>query len=100
MKDLMLIKKILDKDKADEVYPVTFDLDKSFERSIAVGIFNDLMEKKIIKSKRFTIKDHSFTVDILPRSINEVIDIIIKKGMYIYGVYTLYDNYIEEGELK
>lgn len=56
MKDLMLIKKILDKDKADEVYPVTFDLDKSFERSIAVGIFNDLMEKKSLNQRDLLLR--------------------------------------------
>lgn len=100
MKDLLLIKKIQAKTDSMERVPVTFDLDESFEKSIAMGIFNDLNKKNIIKSNRFTIREHSFTIEILPISITEVIEEIIKRGLYIYGVYTLYDNLLEEGDIK
>lgn len=98
MKDLLLIKKIIDEKETSEVYPVTFDLDDSFKRSVALDIFKELNDKSIIKSNRFTIKDHSFTIDILPSSITRIIEEIIRRNMKIYGIYVLYDNYIEEGE--
>ena len=79
MKDLLLIKKIEDKSERGEVFPVTFDLDESFERSMAVDIFNDLRKKDLIRSAKFTIRDHSFTVDILPSSITRIIEEIIKR---------------------
>lgn len=98
MKDLLLIKKIIDEKETSEVYPVTFDLDDSFRRSVALDIFKELSDKAIIKSNRFTIKDHSFTIDILPSSITRIIEEVIRRKMKIYGIYVLYDNYIEEGE--
>lgn len=98
MKDLLLIKKIEDKSERSEVFPVTFDLDESFERSMAVDIFNDLRKKDLIRSAKFTIRDHSFTVDILPSSITRIIEEIIRRKLDLYGVYILYDDYIEEGE--
>lgn len=100
MKDLLLIKKIQAKDESRDFVPVTFDLDESFEKSLAMGIFDELNKKNIIKTNRFTIREHSFTIEILPISITRIIEEIIKRGLYIYGVYTLYDNYLEEGELK
>lgn len=98
MKDLLLIKKIDNKMGSTDLMPVTFDLDEKFKRSIAMDIFNDLAEKSIIQSNRFTIKDCSFTIDILPSSITRVIEEIIKRDLDIYGIYILYDNYIYEGE--
>ena len=99
MKDLLLIKKIQANYEREEIFPVTFDLDDNFHKSLAIDIFNKLQKNSIVESDRFIIKKNSFTIDIKTLNITKVIEEILSKNLSIYGIYTLYDNYIE-GEEK
>ncbi|MDY3006613.1 UDP-N-acetylmuramoyl-tripeptide--D-alanyl-D-alanine ligase [Anaerococcus sp. AGMB00486] len=95
MGDMLLIKK-LDKGQfnSNNIIPVTFTTDTS-DRCKLVGFFNYLKEKNLVKSNRIYIKNSSFTIDIISSNITKVTKELIENNFMIYGVYILYDDYLE-----
>lgn len=93
MNDVLLIKK-LDQFNIEKAVPVTFNIGKIEDKSIAMHIFNTLKEKNLLSGKKLTITNDSITLFILCENITKVIEELIKYKQKIYGVYILYDNYL------
>ncbi|WP_243342444.1 hypothetical protein [Anaerococcus sp. AGMB09787] len=92
MKDLLFIRKIEADKGIDEVYPITFELGGTFEKDAAIKIFNKLEDMKVIESNRFTIRGNSLTIYIQAQNINKVVELLIKEGINIYGIYVVYGD--------
>ena len=92
MADVLLIKN-LNEDQLNNIIPVTIKTNIS-DRDKLVGIFNCLVEKKLVETNRLAIKKSSITIDLISSNITEVIKELIKNKCMIYGVYVLYDDYL------
>ena len=92
MADVLLIKN-LNEDQLNNIIPVTIKTNIS-DRDKLVGIFNCLIDEKLVETNRLAIKKSSITIDLISSKITEVIQKLINNGCMIYGVYILYDDYL------
>lgn len=92
MADVLLIKN-LNEDQLNNIIPVTIKTNIS-DRDKLVGIFNCLIDEKLVETNRLAIKKSSITIDLISSNITEVIQKLINNGCMIYGVYILYDDYL------
>lgn len=92
MADVLLIKN-LNEDQLNNIIPVTIKTNIS-DRDKLVGIFNCLIDEKLVETNRLAIKKSSITIDLISSKITEVIQKLIDNGCMIYGVYILYDDYL------
>ena len=85
--------KNLNEDQLNNIIPVTIKTNIS-DRDKLVGIFNCLIDEKLVETNRLAIKKSSITIDLISSKITEVIQKLIDNGCMIYGVYILYDDYL------
>ncbi len=71
MADVLLIKN-LNEDQLNNIIPVTIKTNIS-DRDKLVGIFNCLIDEKLVETNRLAIKKSSITIDLISSKITEVI---------------------------
>ena len=99
MKNVSLIKKIEYEDDLSKTYPVTFVLEYDFDRSKAREIFNEIKEQSLLAHDKIIVGNNSFTVEISLKNIGQITKILLKNNLDFYGVYVLYDNFLEMKEV-
>lgn len=99
MKNVSLIKKIEYEEDLSKTYPVTFVLDFDFDRSKAKEIFNEIKDQSLLAHNKINVGNNSFTVEIPLKSIGQITKILLKNDLGFYGVYVLYDNFLEMKEV-
>lgn len=100
MKNVSLIKKIEYPGKHPEAYPVTFDIGYDFDRETLKHIFNEIKDKSLLAGDGINLGKNSFTVQILLKNIPKITTILTAQGQIFYGIYVLYDNFLEMKEVE
>lgn len=96
MKSISLIKKIEYKDDLSQTYPVTFVIDFDYDKEKAKSVFNEIKNQALLAYDTLTLGNNSFTIHIPLTSIPKITQILSSYKFNFYGVYVLYDNYLED----
>lgn len=99
MNNVSLIKKIEYEDDLSKTYPVTFALDHDFDRSKPKKFFNEIKEQSLLAHDKINVGNNSFTVEISLKNVGQITKILLKNNLDFYGVYVLYDNFLEMKEV-
>lgn len=97
MDNISLIKKIEYNSK--DIYPVTFELGYNLDRIKLGEIYQILKKDEIISRDKLNVDKNTFTIDLKLDKISEVASILIKNNIFFYGIYVLYDDYLEMKEV-
>lgn len=95
MKNVSLIKKIEYRDDLSKIYPVTFDIDFDYDRSKAKTIFNEIKDQSLLGKDSLSLGNNSFTIQTPLTNIPNIIQILLKYKFNFYGIYVLYNDYLE-----
>lgn len=100
MKDISLIKKIEYEDDLSKPYPVTFNIDIGYDKAKARSIFNEIKEQSLLAQDILNLGNNSFTIHIPLTNIPKITKILLKYKFNFYGIYVVYDNYLEMKEVE
>lgn len=98
MKNVSLIKKIEYNDEAGDVYPVTFDLGCQYDKQLVKNLYIKIKDENLLAEDYLSLKNNSFTVRMTLDKIPDVSELLLKNEVFFYGVYVLYDNFLEMRE--
>ena len=97
MEKLSLIKKIEYKEK-NQIFPVTFDIEEYLDRKDLKNIFNLIMDKNLLAYDGISLSKNSFTIPVTLDTIPKIASILLENKIDFYGIYVLYDKYLEMKE--
>ena len=97
MDNISLIKKI--EYDSSEIYPVTFELGNNLDKNKLYNLYQILKEKNIVSRDKLNLDKSSFTIDLKLEKISIVASVLIDNNVLFYGIYILYDNYLEMKEV-
>ena len=97
MEKISLIKKIENKERS-QIFPVTFDIGDYFDREDIKSIFNLITDKHLLAYDGISISEDSFTIPVTLDTIPKITSILLENKIDFYGVYVLYDKYLEMKE--
>ncbi len=98
MKQVSLIKKIEYQKNSSDIYPVTFDLACEYDRESVKKVYNLIKDKKLLGEDYLSLGKNSFTIKILLDNIPSITGILTENGLPFFGIYVLYDNFLEMKE--
>ena len=94
MRKVSLIKKIEYQKNSSEIYPVTFELGRDFDRDRVIEVYTLIKSKSLLAKDSMTLGTSTFTIQILLDTIPIITKILIEKDLAFYGIFVLYDNYL------
>lgn len=98
MKNVSLIKKIEYRENFGEIYPVTIDIGSNFERARITEVYSKIKDKSLLSKDSLVLGQNSLTIQILLENIPEIAKILLENNLPFYGIYVLYDNFLEMNE--
>lgn len=100
MKKVSLIKKIEYDDDLSNTYPVSFNIDFGYDKSKAKLVFNEIKDKSLLDQDVLKLGNNSFTIHTPLTNIPKISQIFLKNKFNFYGIYVLYDKYLEMKEVE
>jgi hypothetical protein len=97
MEKISLIKKIEYKEK-NQIFPVTFNIGEYLDRKDLKNIFNLIIDKDLLAYNGISISEDSFTIPVTLDTIPKITSTLLENKIDFYGVYVLYDKYLEMKE--
>ncbi len=99
MNDMSLIKKIEYTKDLGKIFPVTFEIGNYFDREDLKSIFSLITDENLLASERISIASDSFTIPVTLDTIPKITSILLENHIDFYGIYVLYDKYLEMKEV-
>lgn len=98
MKNVSLIKKIEYRENSGEVYPITFDIGCAFNRDGITNAYSKIKDKSLLSKDSLVLGKNTFTIQTIFENIPEIAKILLDNNLPFYGIYVLYDNFLEMNE--
>lgn len=98
MKNVSLIKKIEYRENSGEIYPVTIDIGCSFDRDGITEVYSKIKDKSLLSKDSLVLGKNTFTIQVLLENIPKIAKILLDNDLPFYGIYVLYDNFLEMNE--
>ncbi|WP_073997267.1 hypothetical protein [Anaerococcus urinomassiliensis] len=98
MKNVSLIKKIEFRENSGEIYPVTIDIGSAFDRDGITEVYSKIKDKSLLSEDSLVLGENTFTIQVLLENIPKIAKILLDNNLPFYGIYVLYDNFLEINE--
>lgn len=102
MVNVSLIKKIeYKKNLSDKtIYPVTFEIADDLDRERLIAIYQLAQGKNLLENDEINVFNNTFTIQMKLTNIPEITRILLDEDILFYGIYVLYDDYLEMKEVE
>lgn len=98
MKNVSLIKKIEYDNQSNDIYPITFDLGYPEDRQKIKNVYQQMKQELLLSKDYLSLRNNGFTIKTTLDNIPKISELLIENELFFYGVYILYDNFLEMRE--